>query len=93
MIKDFGDKKTECIFNQEYVKGLPSEIQPRALSKLRLIDAATGLDDLKLPPSNGLHPLSKKLKDFHTIKINKQWRIIFIWNAGGAEKVEITDYH
>lgn len=68
-------------------------MQPRALDKLKLLDAAEALDDLRSPPGNRLHALKDDRAGQHSISINKQWRICFIWRDGGAERVEITDYH
>ena len=93
MIISFGNSDTEKIWNGNRVKKLPIEIQNIGRRKLRMLSNSVDLADLRIPPSNRLEKLSGKLKDFYSIRINDKWRIIFIWNAGNALKVEITDYH
>ena len=93
MIVSFGTKETEKIWNGEYVKGLPSEIQEIARRKLRMINNSISIIDLRIPPSNRLEKLSGKKKDRYSIRINDQWRIIFQWSKGNASEVEIIDYH
>ena len=93
MIISFGSKITENIWNGEKVKGLPSEIQKIGRRKLRMLNSSINIADLRIPPSNRLEKLSGKLKDFYSIRINNQWRIIFQWNNGNAFEVEIIDYH
>jgi proteic killer suppression protein len=93
MIRSFADPETEKIWNGIRSRRLPADIQLRARGKLRQIDAATMLDDLKLPPSNRLHALSDDRAGQHSISINMKWRICFVWNDGDAYAVEITDYH
>ncbi|HQZ29867.1 MAG TPA: type II toxin-antitoxin system RelE/ParE family toxin [Verrucomicrobiales bacterium] len=93
MIRSFGDRETEQIFSEKRSRRIPSEIQERALAKLRLIDAASVVDDLRVPPSNRLHLLRGTLSGYHAIRINDQWRIVFRWKDGGAEEVTIKDYH
>lgn len=93
MIKSFADKATAAVFAGEQVKRLPPEIQQTARRKLKLIDAATGLESLRLPPGNRLEALKHDRKGQHSIRINDQWRICFRWEADGAAAVEITDYH
>ena len=75
------------------MRRLPRNIQQRAFMKLNAIDAATTLDDLLLPPSNRLEALKGNRKGQHSIRINDQWRICFVWRGGDAEQVEIVDYH
>jgi proteic killer suppression protein len=72
---------------------LPPDIQQRALTKLQLINAAVQLEFPKLPPGNRLEALKGGRKGQHSIRINEQWRICFVWNGTDAEKVEIVDYH
>ena len=72
---------------------LPSDMQSRAYDKLRMIDAAATLDDLKLPPSNRLHALKDDRAGQHSVSINMKWRICFVWKDGDAYDVEIVDYH
>lgn len=93
MIKSFGSKATEQVFNRDYAKSLPNEIHVRAHRKLVQIDEAQELDQLRIPPSNLLEALKGKLKEFHSIRINPQWRIIFRWSGGDAHEAEIVDYH
>jgi proteic killer suppression protein len=93
MIRTFGDKETEKIFNRKFSRKLPNEIQRIALRKLNMIHGATELKDLEVPPGNKLEKLKGGLSEYHSIRINDQWRIIFIWSSGNAEEVEIKDYH
>lgn len=93
MIRSFADKETERIWNGLRSRRFPFDIQPRALRKLAMLDAALVLDDLKNPSSNRLHELKDDRTGQHSISINKQWRICFVWKDGDAHDVEITDYH
>lgn len=93
MIISFGTADTEKVWNGDRVKKLPIEIQNIGRRKLRMLNNSVHLADLRIPPSNRLEKLSGKLKEFYSIRINDQWRIIFKWNAGNALKVEIIDYH
>jgi len=93
VIKSFRDVNAERIFKREFVKGLPREIQRRAFMKLNAIDAAVRLEDLRLPASNRLEALKGDRKGEHSIRINDQWRICFLWRDDHAERVEIVDYH
>jgi len=93
MIKSFGSKETEKIWHGKFSTKLPNEIQHLARRKLRMLNNSVDLNDLKIPPSNRLEKMSGKLKDAFSIRINKQWRIVFIWKNGNAENVKITDYH
>lgn len=93
MILTFGSKNTRSIWNGEQVKGLPPEIQHIGRRKLRMLNNSQSLADLRIPPSNRLEKLKGRLKEFYSIRINDQWRIIFKWNNGNASEVEITDYH
>ncbi|MFZ1802452.1 MAG: type II toxin-antitoxin system RelE/ParE family toxin [Nitrospira sp.] len=93
MIKSFRDADTERIFKREFAKGFPREIQQRAFMRLNAIDAAVRLEDLRLPSSNRLEALRGDRKGEHSIRINDQWRICFLWRDGHAERVEIVDYH
>lgn len=93
MIASFCCKETERIFDGFVSRRLPQDIQSIARRKLRQIEAAERLDDLRVPPSNRLEPLSGKREGQHSIRVNQQWRICFIWNEGRAENVEICDYH
>ena len=93
MIKSFNCKETEKVFNRKYSKKLPQTIQQRALRKLRMLDAADQINDLRVPPGNRLEELSGSRKGQHSIRINNQWRICFEWKNNDAHSVEIVDYH
>ena len=93
MIANFCCKETERIFDGFVSRRLPQDIQSIARRKLRQIEAAERLDDLRVPPGNRLEPLSGTREGQHSIRVNQQWRICFIWNEGRAENVEICDYH
>lgn len=93
MIISFGSKDTEKIWNGERVKNLPQEIQQIGRRKLRMLNNSQSIADLKIPPSNRLEKLSGNLKNFYSIRINDQWRIIFKWESNHAAEVEIIDYH
>jgi proteic killer suppression protein len=93
MIQSFKCKDTEKIFNRTFSKKFPNDIQRVALRKLRMLNRATILNDLKVPPSNRLEPLKGKRKGQRSIRINEQWRVCFKWRKGDAFDVEIVDYH
>lgn len=93
MIFSFGSKDTEKIWNGERVNNLPHEIQQIGRRKLRMLNNSQSIADLKIPPSNRLEKLSGNLKNFYSIRINDQWRIIFKWESNHAKEVEIIDYH
>lgn len=93
MIISFGNSETEKVWNGERVKKWPLKIQNIGRRKLRMLNNSINLADLRIPPSNRLEKLSGKLKDFYSIRINDQWRIIFMWSGGNASSVEIIDYH
>jgi toxin HigB-1 len=93
MIVSFGGKDTESIWQGIRVSKLPHTIQEIGRRKLRMLNNAVDLSDLRIPPANKLEKLSGKLKSFYSIRINDQWRIIFKWNAGNVSEVEIIDYH
>jgi toxin HigB-1 len=93
MILSFGNTDTEKIWNGFRVKKLPNEVQAIGRRKLRMINNSLNLTDLRIPPANRLEKLSGRMKEYYSIRINDQWRIIFIWNAGNASDVEIIDYH
>jgi proteic killer suppression protein len=93
MILSFGSKETEKIWNGEMTKRIPIEIQKVGRRKLRMLNNSQNLNDLTIPPSNRLEKLIGNLRDFHSIRINDQWRIIFIWKNNHANEVEIIDYH
>jgi proteic killer suppression protein len=93
MILSFGSKDTERIWNGERIKRIPLEIQQAGRRKLRMLNNSQNIGDLRIPPSNRLEKLSGNLKDFYSIRINDQWRIIFKWESNHASEVEIMDYH
>ncbi len=93
MIRSFGSKKTEKVWKGERTTKLPPEIQNVARRKLRMINNSVDLKDLRILPSYRLEKLSGNRKDFYSIRINDQWRIIFRWEAGQALEVEIVDFH
>lgn len=93
MIISFGDKETKKIWEGERVKSFATDIQETARRKLRMLNNSQGLTDLLIPPSNRLEKLKGNLKEFYSIRINNQWRIIFKWNNGNVQEVEIIDYH
>lgn len=93
MIISFGSKVTEKIWNGERVSNLPQEIRQIVRRKLRMLNNSQSIADLKIPPSNRLEKLSGNLKNFYSIRINDQWRIIVKWESNHAEEVEIIDYH
>jgi proteic killer suppression protein len=93
MIVSFGSTETEQIWQGKWVKKLPNEIQEVGRRKLRMLNNSNTLLDLRIPPSNRLEKLAGNLKDFYSIRINDQWRIIFKWNNGNALEVTVVDYH
>jgi proteic killer suppression protein len=93
MIRSFRDQETERLFHRERSRRLPGDIQRAALRKLVMLDAAVALDDLRIPPGNRLEALKAARHGQHSIRINDQWRVCFRWRNGGADDVEIVDYH
>lgn len=93
MIRSFADAETERIWSGERSRKLPHDIQDRALKLLFLIEAAEELAELAVPPGNRLHALKGGRAGQHSVSINRQYRICFVWRDGGADDVEITDYH
>ena len=93
MIKSFASKETEKLFNRQFSRKLPQDIQRTARVKLELLEAAEALFDIRIPPSNRLEKLSGNRREQHSIRINDQWRICFRWQNGNAYDVEIVDYH
>lgn len=93
MIRGFADKETEKLFNRQFSRKLPPEIQHTARYELEILDAAERLDDLRVPPSNRLEKLLGDRADQYGIRINKQWRICFEGRDNGPYDVEIVDYH
>ena len=93
MIDDFLDAETERIWRGEESRRLPSAIQRTARRKLRMLNNAATLADLRRPPSNRLEALKGDRRGQYSIRVNDQWRICFAWSAGLASRVEIVDYH
>ncbi len=93
MIKSFGDKDTEKVFERQRFRRFPSGLHRGALRKLLILDAAEELGDLRVPPGNRLEKLSGDRAGEYSIRINDQWRICFRWRTGDAYDVEIVDYH
>ena len=93
MIISFGDKTTQKVWEGEWVKELPNHVQEIGRRKLRMLNNSQDLNDLMIPPSNRLEKLKGNYKEYYSIRINNQWRIIFKWNNGNASLVKIIDYH
>lgn len=93
MILSFRSKETEAVWRGDSVKGFPSAIQGVARRKLRMLNSARKLDDLRIPPANRLELLKGERKGQYSIRINSQWRLCFRWAEAGANDVEIVDYH
>ena len=93
MIKSFKCKETRKIFQREYSKKISTELHRAPLRKLRMLNRAQFLNDLRVPPGNKLEALKGNRKGQYSIRINDQWQICFTWNSGEVENVEITDYH
>jgi proteic killer suppression protein len=93
VIRSFADKEAEKIWAGTQSRRLPPDIQGVARRKLRMLNNASALQDLKIPPANRLEPLRGDRKGQHSIRINDQWRICFRWHDGDAHDVEIVDYH
>ena len=93
MIVSFGDKDTQKIWEGLRVKSLPTDIQEIGRRKLRMLNNSVDINDLTIPPSNRLEKLKGNFKNYYSIRINNQWRIIFKWNNGNASEVTVIDYH
>lgn len=93
MTVSFGSKETEKIWQGQRVSKIPLPVQEVGRRKLRMVNNAVDLADLRIPPANRLEKLAGNLKNFYSIRINDQWRVIFKWSAGNASEVEILDYH
>jgi toxin HigB-1 len=93
MIKSFADKETEKLWRRKRSKAVPTQLQRVALRKLTQLHVSGRLEDLAVPPGNGLEPLSSNRKGQHSIRINDQYRVCFVWEDGDAYDVEVTDYH
>ena len=93
MIRSFGSKDTEKIWHEQYVKGVDRTVQRASLRKLELVNAAKDVEDLRIPPGNRLERLVGDRRGQYSIRVNAQWRICFVWREGGADNVELVDYH
>ncbi|MBD1919093.1 type II toxin-antitoxin system RelE/ParE family toxin [Leptolyngbya sp. FACHB-60] len=93
MIRSFRDKETQKIFERQRSRKLPPDIQQVALRKLRMLNNAETLQDLRIPPANRLERLVGNRANQYSIRVNDQWRICFVWQDGKALDVEIVDYH
>jgi proteic killer suppression protein len=93
MIVSFGDRDTQALYDRQRVKRIDPRVQATALRKLRYLNNASTLDDLRVPPGNRLEALQGKRAGQHSIRINDQWRIVFNWKDGRASDVTILDYH
>ena len=93
MIKSFADKRTAAVFQGLVPKGMPQTIAQRAQTKLAVLDAAVSLGELRVPPGNRLEALRGARRGQHSIRINDQWQICFVWQGGNAHEVELVDYH
>jgi len=93
MIRSFRDRDTERLFHCRRPRRLPPSVLRTAQRKLAVLNAATDLGDLRIPPGNRLEKLTGDRQGQHSIRINDQWRVCFVWREGDAHDVEITDYH
>ena len=93
MIKSFAGKEAEKIWNGIQSRKLPANIQNVTRRKLRMVNNSQNINDLRIPPANHLEKLSGNLDGYYSIRINKQWRIIFIWDKDDAFNLQIVDYH
>ncbi|WP_104193014.1 type II toxin-antitoxin system RelE/ParE family toxin [Cryobacterium sp. Y82] len=93
MLRSFGGKDTGKIWHEQYVKGVDRTVQRATLRKLELVNAATDVEDLRIPPGNRLERLVGDRRGQYSIRVNAQWRICFNWREGGADNVEPVDYH
>jgi proteic killer suppression protein len=92
VIRSFGDRETEALFTDQSVRRFQGFARP-AKRRLEALNAAGRIEDLRVPPSNRLEKLMGDLKDFHSIRVNDQWRLIFKWHNGDAYEVRLVDYH
>ncbi len=93
MIRSFANRDAERLWRGEPVRGMAEELRRRALMKLRQLDAAGSLNDLRIPPGNRLEALQGDRRGQYSIRVDRQWRVCFRWHDGHAEAVEIVDYH
>jgi toxin HigB-1 len=93
MIRSFRDKRTAAVWDDRMPKGFPADLAKASRRKLRMLSAAVRLDDLRTPPANRLEPPHGDRAGQHSVRINDQWRLCFVWRDGDAYDVEIVDYH
>lgn len=93
MIRSFADKATQRVWREEYVRVLDRSLQRAVLRKLELLHAAADVEDLRIPPGNRLGRLTGDRRGQYSIRVNAQWRLCFTWHEGGADDVELVDYH
>ena len=93
MIRSFADKGTQRVWHEEYVHSLDKSLQRAVLRKLELLHAAADVEDLRIPPGNRLERLTGDRRGQYSIRVNAQWRLCFTWHEGGADDVELVDYH
>jgi proteic killer suppression protein len=93
MIRSFRCRETEKLFGRVFLRKLPHDVQSVARRKLEILDAAETVEDLRIPPANHLEKLQGKRVGQHSIRINDQWRLCFVWRENNAYDVEIVDYH
>lgn len=93
MIVSFGSKETKKIWKGDRISGFTTDLQKIARRKMRMLNNSQNIADLQIPPWNRLEKLKGNLKDYHSIRVNDQWRIIFKWDKGNAPDVELLDYH
>ena len=93
MIRSFADKATQRVWHEEYVRSLDKSLQRAALRKLELLHAAADVEDLRIPPGNRLERLTGDRRGQYSIRVNAQWRLCFTWHEGGADDVELVNYH
>jgi proteic killer suppression protein len=93
VIRSYRDNRTRALRQGDAPKGLPRDVVKRAVTKLFMLDTVTRLEDLRVPPGNRLEALSGDRAGQHSIRVNDQWRLCFVWRDGEAHEVEIVDYH
>lgn len=93
MIRSFGDKRTAQIWDEQCVKSVDRAVQRATLRKLEMLHAARDVEDLRVPPGDRLEQLKGDRVGQHSIRVNDQWRICFVWRDGAADRVELVDYH
>ena len=93
MIRSFADKATQRVWHEEYVRALDKSLQRAVLRKLELLHAAADVEDLRIPPGNRLERLTGDRRGQYSIRVNAQWRLCFTWHEGGADDVQLVDYH